>query len=243
MNKFAAFDVDGTLIRWILYHAVVNKLAERGVLGEDFKDLLKRERIKWKRHDHSKSHSNYEATLIDEYLKRKKGLDYKEYLSATQEVANEYKDQRYAYTFNLAKRLKDKGYILLMITGSQEEVVRPVAKTYGFDDFIADKIEVDENGRLTGGFETAVFDKGTALKRLVKKHNLTFEGSYAIGDTIKDAPMLEMVENPIAFNPSKELFEIATKHKWPIVLERKNMIYKLTMQDGMYQLQDEDYEL
>ncbi|MDB5164640.1 MAG: family hydrolase, partial [Candidatus Saccharibacteria bacterium] len=44
------------------------------------------------------------------------------------------------------------------------------------------------------------------------------------------------VEQPIAFNPSKDLFEHAQKEGWNVVLERKNMVYRLEPQDGRYQL-------
>ena len=30
MNKFAVFDIDGTLIRWQLYHAIADELAKSG---------------------------------------------------------------------------------------------------------------------------------------------------------------------------------------------------------------------
>jgi len=45
-----------------------------------------------------------------------------------------------------------------------------------------------------------------------------------------------MVEKPIAFNPDKELYEIAAKTSWKIVLERKNMIYELEKDSGRYEL-------
>lgn len=39
--------------------------------------------------------------------------------------------------------------------------------------------------------------------------------------------MLSIVERPIAFNPDKDLFNAAKHNGWKIVVERKNMIYKL----------------
>jgi phosphoserine phosphatase len=40
--------------------------------------------------------------------------------------------------------------------------------------------------------------------------------------------MLELVQRPIAFNPERELAKIAMKRGWPIVVERKNVVYKLS---------------
>jgi phosphoserine phosphatase len=39
--------------------------------------------------------------------------------------------------------------------------------------------------------------------------------------------MLELVERPIAFNPNKKLCAHAKKKGWEIVVERKDVIYKL----------------
>jgi phosphoserine phosphatase len=38
---------------------------------------------------------------------------------------------------------------------------------------------------------------------------------------------LEMVHTPIAFNPNRSLFEVARRSSWPIVVERKDVIYNL----------------
>jgi phosphoserine phosphatase len=38
---------------------------------------------------------------------------------------------------------------------------------------------------------------------------------------------LELVRTPIAFNPNRSLFEVARRRGWPIVVERKDVIYNL----------------
>jgi phosphoserine phosphatase len=48
--------------------------------------------------------------------------------------------------------------------------------------------------------------------------------------------MLEMVEHPLVFNPDKKMFTIARDHHWPVVVERKNMIYELEPADDSYAL-------
>ena len=48
--------------------------------------------------------------------------------------------------------------------------------------------------------------------------------------------MLKLVDNPIAFNPTAELYEQAVKNKWKIVIERKNMMYTLEPNDDNYRL-------
>jgi phosphoserine phosphatase len=130
-----------------------------------------------------------------------------------------------------------------MISGSQEEVVRPIAELYGFDDFLAARLVVGSNGQLTGKIISPVFDKEAAIKQLVAKHGLTYQDSYGIGDTGKDAAMLKMVENPIVFNPTSGLLKTAKLSGWPVVIERKDVVYQLMPKDEAYQLQGADYEL
>jgi len=59
------------------------------------------------------------------------------------------------------------------------------------------------------------------------EHDLTLEGSYGVGDTESDAKFLEIVENPIAFNPNHNLKEIAEEKGWMIVVEKKDVVYNI----------------
>jgi phosphoserine phosphatase len=56
----------------------------------------------------------------------------------------------------------------------------------------------------------------------------------AIGDTASDIGMLELAENPIAFNPSRELFEAAKERGWQVVVERKDVVYHLKPDKDRY---------
>jgi phosphoserine phosphatase len=49
-----------------------------------------------------------------------------------------------------------------------------------------------------------------------------------VGDTESDVSMLEIVEQPIAFNPNQNLKEIAEKKGWKIIVEKKDVIYDLS---------------
>ena len=52
-------------------------------------------------------------------------------------------------------------------------------------------------------------------------------GSVGMGDTLSDVGFLELVWTPIDFNPNRSLFEVARRRGWPIVVERKDVIYNL----------------
>ncbi len=235
MRKFAVFDIDGTLIRWQLYHAVVDHLAREGLLGKYDHQALHKARMVWKRREHSNAFKDYEKTLIKIYENSLPGLSTKDFDNAVEAVAHEYKEQVYNYTRGLASSLKDKDYVLLAISGSHQELVKHVALQYEFDDWVG-TIYQRKGDSFTGSKTVASLDKKKALQNLVDKHNLTYKDSYGIGDSASDSLFLEVVDNPIAFNPDQQLFDMAKAKSWNIVIERKNVIYNLKDDNGKYLL-------
>lgn len=233
MKKFAVFDIDGTLIRWQLYHAVVDKLAATGNLGSDAKERLREARMVWKRREHPEAFKEYEKVLIEIYESAFPRLDVKQFDIMVAEVINEYKDQVYTYTRDLLKSLKEQGYTLLAISGSHQELVAEMAKYYGFDDFVGTRY-AREDGKFSGMEFLATKDKKSVLKTLIEKHGLSLGGSIAVGDSASDIGMLELVEQPIAFNPDQALLKTAKENKWKIVVERKNVVYELVSNNDDY---------
>lgn len=234
-KSFAVFDIDGTLIRWQLYHVIVDKLASQGHLGRGAEQQLRNARMTWKRREHVDAFKAYEMTAVRLYEAALQQLKPKFFDSFIDEIIEVYKDQTYTYTRDLLKKLKSQGYQLFIISGSHKELIEHIGKHYGFDDWIGSDYK-REKGRYTGHKYIASLDKATALKTLAEKHKLDFSNSLAIGDSASDIAMLELVENPIAFNPETKLFATAKQNGWPIVIERKNIVYKLEQKNGKYVL-------
>lgn len=228
MKKFAVFDIDGTLIRWQLYHAVSSTLLRQGNNSELY-ESIKSARMKWKQRQNPDSFREYEHALVDAYDAVVQELSVEQFNAVAAQVFEEHKDQVYTFTRDLLKELKASGYFLLAISGSQQEIIAKIAKYYGFDDFIGTEF-VQRGGRFTGEKIVPSFDKKTALRNLITKHHLDLTGSIAVGDSESDIPMLSLVEQPIVFNPTAALFAEAKKKRWRVVVERKNMIYELTPQ-------------
>ena len=72
-----------------------------------------------------------------------------------------------------------------------------------------------------------VHDKASILKRAMEKENLMLEHSIGVGDTESDIAFLEMVAQPICFNPNKKLYRYAKRMGWKVVVERKDVVYEL----------------
>ncbi|MEX2014815.1 MAG: HAD family phosphatase [Candidatus Saccharimonadales bacterium] len=235
MKKFAVFDFDGTLIRWQLYHSIFDQLKNIGRIDEQDLEKVRQARMLWKTRSSENSYKNYENILIRAFDRAITKVDYSVYEEMAEEVFQEHKDQVYTYTRNLIKELSKDGYMLFAISGSPREVVEKVAKYWGFDDWIASEYKV-ENNKITGTKTLGFVDKYKSVDYFINKYNLTYKNSYGVGDSESDVSMLKKVENPIAFNPSKELFEHAHKSGWQIIVERKNVVYRLGSEDGRYSL-------
>lgn len=235
-RKFAVFDIDGTLLRWQLYHGAVNTLAKRGLLGDNAHAELRKIRAAWKNREHPDAFKEYERYMVQMYNAAVSGVPVKEFEKAAHETVAVHKQQVYTYTRDLISTLKGDGYFLITISGSHKEMVEELAEFYGFDDFVGSTYEI-KNGVFTGNKEIAAEDKAKHLNKLIKKHGLDTKGSVGVGDTGSDIAFLEMVDNPIAFNPDQNLLKTATERGWKVVVERKNVVYELQKSGEHYVLQ------
>ncbi len=233
MQRFALFDIDGTVIRWQLFHSVVNELIRRNQLSEDAARAIHDARMTWKRRENEDSFKVYEQVLVNAYIDGLTGLSLVQYNAAVETVFQKYKDQTYTYTRNMIRDLKAKGYMLFAVSGSQQEIVSLFADYYGFDDAIGAHLE-QLNGKFTGNLKTPALGKQSAVDMLLSRHDVSKDGSVAVGDSESDIALLEAVEQPIAFNPSAGMFNIAKERGWKVVIERKNVIYELEPGDGTY---------
>lgn len=237
---FAVFDIDGTLIRWQLYHAVVNRLAKAELLGNDAKAQLKQAMMVWKRRESPDAFKTYQKLLVNVYEESLPNINAAIFDKIVTSVIDEYKDQTYTYTKQLIGELRDKGHKLFIISGSHIELIEQLGKYYGFDDWIGTKYERNHTN-FTGKISINSLDKKKSLETLLKRNNVTSSGSIGIGDTKSDIPILQAVEMPIAFNPNKILLEEAVKNGWKIVIERKDVIYELQQDSQDYKLTKIDF--
>ncbi len=139
-----------------------------------------------------------------------------------------HKNRVYRFTRDLILRLK-KDHYLLAISTSPRVMVKILCDEWGFDKTYGVVYTVDKRKRCTGQilYEELIKDKEKILMRAVKKENLNLKRSIGVGDTEADISFLKLVDHPITFNPNARLYRYALKKKWPIIVERKDVIYKI----------------
>ncbi len=237
LNKpFAVFDIDGTIVRWQLYHSLAEKIIESNLMKKENVAIVSEAREKWQIRDDSYSFYDYENALIPVMQETLPTIDPDTYEKLCRQVFIHNKDRTYKYTTTLIKSLKKNKYLVFLISGSMDPIVKQLAEYFGCDDYAGSKPDPTKNPNLGQEIIMTHNNKAIALKEMIERHSAEFKGSIGVGDTEGDIDMLSLVENPIAFNPNQALFEIAKKNNWKIVVERKNVIYNLSFKDGKYYL-------
>ena len=111
---------------------------------------------------------------------------------------------------------KRQGTAVVLVTGSLDFIVQPIADYFAVDAVLAPKLR-EQNGRFTGELTTAPLigaEKAEAMRSYADQHEISLEDSYAYGDSQSDLPMLECVGNPVVVNPGKVLREKARAAGW-----------------------------
>lgn len=228
----AVFDIDGTVFRSSFLVELIEALIAEGIFPKQVRayyvDAWKRWQARAGTAKSGFSYYEFISNVVFTYKKHITGVRRAELWRVAEKVVAFHKIRLYRYTRDLIKKLK-RTHFLLAISQSPYEVVSPFARSLGFDKVYAQVYEVDKSVRFTGRvlYEDIIANKGRVLRRALAKEKLTLAGSVGVGDTESDIPFLKMVSRPIAFNPSMKLYRYAKKHGWEVIVERKDVIYKV----------------
>jgi HAD superfamily hydrolase (TIGR01490 family) len=232
-RKFAAFDIDGTILRNALFFQVIDELIVKGLLPIESKKELDDKFELYRQRKHPEAFHTYSEVAVNTLFSNIHTLNLSDYRSAVDEVIKKSSSHVYVYTRDLISKLKEQGYFLIALSGSEMYAVEQFTKQFDFD-LAFGETYVEKDGMLTGEVGEVFRQKDVFLKKFVEEHNLTFKDSFAIGDSLADAKMLELVENPIAYNPEDSLYKLAKEKGWKIVVERKNVVFELERKNGSY---------
>ena len=217
--KLALFDLDGTLIAGDSDHAFGEFIVAQGWAD----GLLYRQR-------NDAFFSQYQAgTLdIDEYIAfttsawRDRPLAEQARLSQ-RFMAEVMAPQLLAPARALLQAHRDAGDLIAIVTATNEFITRPIADALGVAHLLAVQLERDAQGHATGrihGVPTFREGKITRVQQWLAGLGLTlagFERSVFYSDSTNDLPLLDIVSEPVATNPSPALGAIAQDRGWRIL--------------------------
>jgi HAD superfamily phosphoserine phosphatase-like hydrolase len=225
-GPLAVFDVDGTLFRRGLLPALTRRLVEEGVFSERVREELSDDYYAWV--ERRGSYDTYDRLVMDLFLRELEGVSVAELQRCARVEVETHGRRVHIYTRDVALRLKGAGYQLIAISGSPQEILDLFLKPLGFGRAWGTVLAQDARGRYTGEVLQNPFgNKRRVMEEFLDSAQTGLESSVGMGDTISDVGFLEMVRTPIAFNPNRGLFDVARQRGWPIVVERKDVIYNL----------------
>ncbi|GIJ47374.1 morphological differentiation-associated protein [Virgisporangium aliadipatigenens] len=122
----------------------------------------------------------------------------------------------YAEAAALIQGHQAAGRDVVMVSGSGDEMVRPIAEALGITDVIASRMVV-RDGRYTGEVEfyAAGENKVVEVQKLAAERGYDLSTSFAYSDSVTDVPLLSCVGFPTAVNPDRGLRRVAAERGWP----------------------------
>ena len=212
----AFFDVDGTLLKSTIVHCYIwmrslqmpfflKHLWLIGFLPKIVYYLIL----------DSISRTRFNAVFYRNY----RGLEVTEMKALSTEMFETYiRPKIFSEAVSQIQEHKEQGTAIVLVTGSLDFVVQPIADYLAADAVLAPQLR-EQDGQFTGELTTAPLigeAKAEAMRNYAEQHDISLEESYAYGDSQSDLPMLECVGNPIVVNPGKTLREKALKSGWEL---------------------------
>jgi len=110
--------------------------------------------------------------------------------------------------------LEGCGMHCVIISGGIDIAAEMLTKEFGFEDFIADHVNTNPDGTLTGEGTNKVNleDKSIWVREYQKRYGTTQERTVSIGNSFTDIPMFKASGLSIAFNPTDPYTEEAATH-------------------------------
>ena len=227
MRKVAFFDIDGTVFRSSLLIELVEALIDHGAFPVNVRNEYKRSREAWQNREGE--YDAYIADVIRAFRTHIQGLHYGTFADVGRTVVERQAKRVYRYTRDLIKDLKGKDYYIVAISQSPKTILDEFCSSYGFDKVYGRIYEIGPRDCFTGNIldESIISDKAAIVSRVLENTEFSLDDSVGVGDTEGDIPLLSQVETPICFNPNRKLYEHARREGWPIIVERKDMVYTI----------------
>lgn len=217
--KLALFDLDGTLIAGDSDHAFGEFMVTQGwAEGE-----LHRRR-------NDEFYRQYLAGCLDiaEYIDfstrawRERGLDEQLAVSA-RFMAEVMAPQLLPAARALLDLHRAAGDLVAIVTATNEFITRPIADALGVEHLLAVELERGVDGMATGRIRGVPSFREGKIERVhdwlagLGQRLSDVEHSVFYSDSTNDLPLLEIVSEPVATNPSPALEAIALQRGWRIL--------------------------
>jgi putative phosphoserine phosphatase/1-acylglycerol-3-phosphate O-acyltransferase len=116
---------------------------------------------------------------------------------------------------------RKEGYLTVLVSGTPAPLLQRIADEVGAEHSVGTGLEI-KSGKYTGRSSgpACIAEKKVILTKDYFENNgieVEYETSYAYADSASDKYLLELVGQPVATYPDKELRQIAMERNWQIL--------------------------
>jgi len=119
----------------------------------------------------------------------------------------------------LINTTSELGYRNVLVTGTLDFTIRPIALHFGIEEVICNRLEF-KNHVATGRVLPPLLaenEKARSIRVYAAREGIDLAQSCAFSDSSADVPMLSSVGFPVATNPTRRLRRVALQRNWPIL--------------------------
>lgn len=223
-QRAAFYDLDGTLVGLNLVHAALFMLANVGEWSGRLSHLL-----------------GFAARIPQLYLAERrdrrllntvmfeafKGVSRDRLFSLGEEYCERILiSNLYPRAIELIEANRDAGIAPVLVTGSPDFIVAPLARHLNIADFAANRL-VYGRGLATGRLATPVMasdEKAAWCARYAAERDIKLADCWGYADSHYDTAFLAALGHPVAVNPDRKLLAAATNRQWPVIRFDKNPV-------------------
>lgn len=221
-NAAVFFDIDGTISRNDSLELLISEAVKRDLLPTAKEEVFEKMHQLWKNRE--VGFEDYLKNVI-ELISYLKFFSYDILKKLAHDAIQNNGSYFYLFPWMLLLNLKALGYKLIAISGAPEFMAKMyLDKICLFPDEVNGSKYTFKDNVFTGELDISILqNKGGFIEK--KYRNLfDFENCIALGDTISDASMFHKISKVVAINPTHALAVEAKTNKWPVIVERKDLV-------------------
>jgi len=216
-GKAAFFDLDGTLISTNVVHAYGYYAMNEGSIG----GILSRTLSTAASIPLFAGLNLVDRKVFNEFFYRfYAGLTEDRLLTLSEDLFEDViKPAIFPRAQDLIDEARRAGCKVVLVTGALDFTMRPLARHFGADDLIANKMQF-VGGKATGRVIPPIIEganKANVIREYCEQQGISLMKSHAYSDSASDYAMLTIVGRPTAVNPDLRLRSLARSYNWPIL--------------------------